>query len=164
MLDIERRDKVAVDTFTSPWYDPYAIKDKLLSLFPNSKVEFIPQYPTSGDNFRILTDSLDMETVFVSLFPISAYVGTERFTSRMISLLNAMQVTGRVSTVVHFGNPYLMEDLPHIPRIIIGTTSPKGIEYALDVLAGDLEARGVLCYDVSFTKKGDSIHERIGKK
>ena len=42
-LDIDARDKVAVDTFTSPWYNPYAIKEKLLSLFPNSKVEFIPQ-------------------------------------------------------------------------------------------------------------------------
>ena len=102
--------------------------------------------------------------MFITSFPISAYVGTERFTSRIISLINAMQVTNRISTVVHFGNPYLMEDISHIQRIIIGTTSPKGIEYALDVLAGDLEARGVLCYDVKFTKKGDSVHERIGKK
>ena len=59
-----------------------------------------------------------------------------------------MQQSNRISTVVHFGNPFVLEDLAHIPRVVIGSTSRDSINAALDVLAGSIEAKGVLTYDV----------------
>ena len=76
------------------------------------------------------------------------YAGEERFTPRILSTIHAMQVSNRISTVVHFGNPYLMEDLPHITRVLFGTGSEKGIEATLNVLGGLHEAKGKLTYDV----------------
>ena len=63
--------------------------------------------------------------------------------------MDALQVTDRVSTVVHFGNPYVLEDLVHIPRVLIGTCSLGGVDAIFDVLAGSYPAKGVLTYDVS---------------
>ena len=51
---------------------------------------------------------------------------------------------------IYAGNPYLIEDLPHIPRILIGTCSSKGVDAGLDVLTGKAGAKGVLTYDVKF--------------
>ena len=161
-MDIEDRDKVEVATFTSPWYDPFYITDKIKELFPNSAVELIPQYPTPTDNWRILEKSLGLETVFVTFFPVYSFIGEEHFTSRIISLISAMQVTDRISTIVHFGNPYLLEDLPHTPRTVIAPASTDSTGYAIDVLAGELEARGTLTYNVKFNQKGDLPYERIG--
>ena len=89
------------------------------------------------------------EIVFVTYYNMSAYLGIERFTPRIPSLFHALQASGRVSTVLHFGNPYLLEDLPHVPRIIIGTHSAMGVEAGLNVLAGLYPAKGVLTYDVN---------------
>jgi hypothetical protein len=78
----------------------------------------------------------------------AAYTGPEKLTTRVTAGIQALQVTNRVAAVLHFGNPYVMEDLVHIPRIIIGGMSRAAVNYGLDVLAGKLEAKGVLTYDV----------------
>ena len=69
--------------------------------------------------------------------------------SRIISLMEAMQVSERISTVVHFGNPFVLEDLPHIPRVIIASTSRDSTLASIDVLAGNIPAKGSLTYDVT---------------
>ncbi len=147
-------DTVDVDTFGNDWYHPLDIINRLKELFPNSTVEPITQFPSSGENCRVLEHSLDHEDViFVTFFDSKAYRGTECFTSRILSLIKAMQITNRISTVVYFGNPYVLEDLPYIPRIIAGTVSAKNVMCALDVLAGNYPAKGVLTYDVKLRKK-----------
>ncbi len=40
------------------------------------------------------------------------------------------------------------EDLPHIPRIIIGAVSEKAIDAGLNVLSGEYPAKGSLTCDV----------------
>lgn len=77
------------------------------------------------------------------------YIGYERFTPRIISLMEAMHVTNRISTVVYFGNPYVLEDLPHVSRVIIGTVSSDGVQAGLRVLAGEYPAKGTLTYDIT---------------
>jgi len=60
-----------------------------------------------------------------------------------------MQVSGQISTIVHFSTPYALEALPHIPRVLIGAPSKKGVMAALEVLAGNYPAKGTLTYSVN---------------
>ena len=146
-LDAQKPD---VDTFRVAWYHPNKIVERLKELFPNSKIMTIPDFPHSGHNLRVLEDSYGMETVFVTFFMGGAYYGEERFTPTLISLVNAMQVTNRISTVLHFGNPFVLEDFSHIPRIIVGMGSELGVDAGINALAGDAPAKGKLTYDVNF--------------
>ena len=68
---------------------------------------------------------------------------------RIVSVIQALQVTNRVSTVVHFGNPFVLEELEHIPRILIGGCSLDSICCTLDVLAGNYPAKGHLPYELT---------------
>lgn len=141
---------VDVDTMRSKWYNPARVKERLEELFPNSNVTTVSEYPGSNRIWRYMDESAEFdEIVFVTYYNMSAYLGIERFTPRIPSLFHALQASGRVSTVLHFGNPYLLEELPHVPRIIIGTHSAMGVEAGLDVLAGLYPAKGVLTYDVN---------------
>ena len=149
-IDISNRDAIPVDTMDKDWYRPYEIADRLKSYFPNSTVDTINEYPSRMKIIRILEDSIDHDSVvFITFFNSQAYIGTEHFTTRIISIMNAMQGSDRISAIVHCGNPYLLEDVPHIPRVIIGTCSADGVDAAIDVLAGKNEARGVLTYDIN---------------
>lgn len=147
--DISSMGKVSVDPNYNGWYNPAQVVEKLEAMFPNSKTFCIDEFPPAWHNMRVLDQSLDCEDViFITFFNSQAYIGTEALTTRIVSLMNAMQVSGRISTVVHFGNPYVLEDLPHIPRVIIGTTSAGCLDGAINVLAGNYPAKGVLTYDV----------------
>ncbi len=148
-IDIENRDAIAVDTLDKGWYKPYKITDRLKEYFPNSRVETISEYPSRLRIMNILEDSIEWDkVVFVTFFNGAAYIGTECFTSRIISVMRAMQASDRISTILHCGNPFVLEDIPHIPRLVIATCSEQGVNAGIDVLAGKREARGVLTYDV----------------
>lgn len=157
--DIDLRDtsKVTEDTMKTEWYDPYRIKEKLEELFPNSFVTSINEYPSPVQNRRVLRDIAGFDTlkpyedvVFITFYQSQTYVGKECFTSRIIALFEALDVTKSVSALVHFGNPFLVEDLPHLPRVILAPASKQGVEAGIDVLAGNYPAKGKLIYDVKF--------------
>ena len=76
------------------------------------------------------------------------YTGSEHLTRRVESLIAAMQYTNRISTLVHFGNPCVLGNLPHISRHILGGLSAESVDTCLEILAGEYEAKGVLSYDV----------------
>ncbi len=139
---------VQVDTFKGKWYNPAQIEERIRALFPNAKIGRINEFPTPRETADFLSDCLDRETVFITFCLSQAYVGRERFTPRILSLFEAMQVSNRISTIMHFGNPFLLEDLPHIPRVLVGTISAPSIEAGLNVLAGEYPAKGKLAYDV----------------
>jgi len=137
--------KIDVDTFSSNWLYPEQVKAKILELFPNSKVQYIYEFPTQAQNTRILTDSLGCdELIFLTFTEPLSFCGEERLTHRFVTLVNALQYTDRVSTVVHFGNPLVLEELPHIPRIIVGSLSAENVDSCLEVLAGNYPAKGIL--------------------
>lgn len=143
--------KVDVDTYNSSWFYPKKIEAKIKELFPNSKVQFFTEFPSQHHNVTILNDSIGCEeTIFMTFTEPLSFTGKEYLTRRLITLITAMQQTNRVSTVIHFGNPTVLEELPHIPRIIVGGVSETGVETALDVLAGNYKAEGVLNCEVDF--------------
>lgn len=143
--------KVTVDTFNSEWYNPLKISEELEKSFKNSTVRAIYQYPSRVQVFDVLNDSIGYDDViFITFHQSRAYTGRNCLTSRIVSLINAMQSNDRVSTVVHFGNPYNLEELWHLPRIIMGADSPDSIQAALNVLKGEITAKGVPTYNVNF--------------
>jgi hypothetical protein len=54
----------------------------------------------------------------------------------------------RIAAVVHCGNPFVLEDFPHVPRIIVGPGSHTATLTTIDVLASDYPAKGKPVYDV----------------
>ena len=88
------------------------------------------------------------DVVFVTFFNSAAYIGKECLTSRILSAMEALQVTRKISTVVHFGNPYVLEDVPHVPRILVGSISTASTLYTIDMLAGNLPIKGKPVYDI----------------
>ena len=149
--EVDSHGKVNVDTMNKGWYRPADIEKQLNELFPNSDVRFLRQFPTADETMFLLQETVPYDdVVYITFMQSAAYTGPEKLTTRVTAGIQALQVTNRVSTVLHFGNPYVMEDLVHIPRIIIGGMSRDAVKYGIDVLAGKLEAKGVLTYDVKF--------------
>jgi len=140
--------EVAVDTFSNGWLYPSKVTAKIKELFPNSTVYSFHQFPKQVHNMRILSDSIDYDDViFLTFSEPLAYTGSEHLTRRVETLIEAMQYTDRISTLIHFGNPCVLENLPHIPRCIFGGLSEKSVTASLEVLAGECEAKGVPTYD-----------------
>ena len=140
-----------MDTFTNNWYYPAKITEQLEATFPNSLVRAIHQFPTNHMNCNVLQDSLGYDDViFITFAESPAYAGADNFTQRIQALINAMQMTNRISTVLHFGNPFVLEEIAHIPRKLFGSVSANSVSAAIDVLAGKHEAKGKLTYNVNF--------------
>lgn len=147
--DIADNGKVSVDTFTNGWWFPARIQKKIEELFPNSCVRAICQFPTPNQNMDVLHDSVDYDDViFLTFAEAPAYAGSDHLTRRILALIDALNISGKISTIVHFGNPYVLEEVPHIKRILMGGCSPDSTNACLDVLAGNYPAKGVLTYDV----------------
>lgn len=148
-IEINDAGKVNVDTLLKGWYHPEKIMENLETQFPNSTSIAINQFPSPNQAMHLLERSVDYDDViFITFTESQAYVGRECLTSRVVSIIEALQVTCRVSTLIHFGNPFVLEELPHIPRLLIGGLSEKSVEYTMDVLSGKYPAKGVLTYDV----------------
>lgn len=141
--------EVPVDTLDKGWYRPKEIMGELVEKFPNSACFAISEFPSPEQSWSLLQKSLGYDdVVFITYFQGGAYIGRERFTPRIISLMEAMQRTERISTLVYFGNPYVLEDLPHFSRLIVGTVSTQGVQAGLRVLAGEYPAKGKMVYNV----------------
>ena len=146
---IDGQGKVEVDTFSGGWYRPKEVSEKIRTLFPNSDVYMIHEFPSQGQNHYVINHSLDYDdTIFLNYSEPLAYVGVEAVTCRLQALFRALQQSNRVSTLVHFGNPCVLEPLPHFPRVIIGGNSTESIDTCIEVLAGNYPAKGKLTYDV----------------
>lgn len=140
-----------LETVMDVWYYPQQIADKIRQSFPDAAVEFIPEFPAKKDNERILVTSTQYdEVVFVTYCETQPYLGTDGLTRRIEAVINALSLAGRLSTVVHFGNPFAMEELPHVKRKIFGYTMPDSQLHAIDALAGELTPQGSLPFNVKF--------------
>lgn len=63
--------------------------------------------------------------------------------SQKCSSKRSCEVSNRISTVIHLGNPYVLEELSYIPRLIISTASHDGAMAAIDTLAGLNDPHGI---------------------
>lgn len=148
-VDISRRDEVIVDTLDKDWYHVMAIVEKLQGFYPDCGATTLSILPAPAETKDLLAKAMGYDDlVFVTFFNSAAYMGKECFTSRVISVMEALQVTDKISTVVHFGNPYVLEDIPHVPRIIVGTTGADNMVPTFEVLAGERKPLGVPTYNI----------------
>ena len=141
---------VAVDTFRSNWLFPNEIKAQLLKFFPNSIVHFISQLPTQRENHLALcyaNGGKYEDVIFLTFSEEQAYIGIDYITQRTVTLMEAMQYTDKIKGLVHFGNPCVLDKLPHIPRYILGDTSKASVKACIEVLAGEYEAKGTPTYE-----------------
>jgi len=139
------------EVMTRNWYHPDAIIEKIHQEFPEAEIEILPAYPSARDNDRVLTAATrHKEVVFVTFCNTRPYLGTDCMTRRVEAVINALNYSGKVSAVVHFGNPYALQPLNHIKRKIFGYMMPQSQLYAIEVLAGKLPARGKLPFQVDF--------------
>lgn len=146
--DIAPGGKVDVDTFSNGWHFPGRITKKIKELFPNAGVKVIHQFPSQGEMAGTLSDSLGCdELVFMTFSEALAYTGKEYLTHRIVNLIEAMQITDRISTIIHLGNPHVLEELPHISRYIFGGHAADSIDACLEVLAGEYPANGVQTFE-----------------
>ena len=139
--------KVDVDTFSNGWHKPERIVKKIEELFPNAKYQIIHEFPSQSEMSSVLSNALGCdELIFMTFTEALAYTGPEYLTHRVVNLIDAMQITDRISTLIHFGNPHVLEELPHIPRVIFGGHAADSVDATLEVLAGDYPANGVPTY------------------
>ena len=142
-------EKVIEDTQFKGWYNPAAIAKQIGELFPNSGIHMIHQFPSPLENGKACKEARDYDdVVFITFFGEDCSAGFECFTPRILSVMDAMLVSNQLSTVVHFGNPYVLEYLHHVSRIIVGSVSSECISTALRVLAGEYPAKGKLTYKI----------------
>ena len=153
-VDINKRDELAVDTFSHFWHSPLEIADKIESLFPNSGIYMLAQFPMISDNMLLMDKILDYDdVVFVTFFYGRPCMGRECFTSRVLTVFDSLQITDKISTVVHYGNPFVLEDIPHVGRILFAPGEKAATLAAIDILAGLYPPKGKLVYDVKLKKK-----------
>ena len=88
--------------------------------------------------------------VFVTFCTTRPYLGTDCMTRRVEAVINALILSGKVSAVLHFGNPFALKPISHVPRRLFGYMMPQSQLYAIEVLAGKLPAKGRLPYQINF--------------
>ena len=88
------------------------------------------------------------DVVFVTYFYGRPCMGHEELTARVRTVFDSLQVTNRIAALVHYGNVFVLEDLPHISRVITAPGSFDSTMAALEVLAGEREAKGIIPYDI----------------
>jgi hypothetical protein len=131
------------------WYFPKKIAKKIESEFPNGEVIFVPEYATQFENEKVLLAATrHSEVIFVTFCHTAPYLGTDCMTRRTEALINSLSLSGKVKALVHFGNPYAVQPINHIERVLLGYSSPASQEYAIEVLSGKLEAKGHLPFDI----------------
>ena len=137
------------ETDVAYWYHPERIAKKIRQEFPEAGIAFIPEFSGQKDNDRTLSEaSKYKEAVFVTFCTTTSYLGTDGLTRRTESVVNSLIQSGKVSAILHFGNPYALQNIHHVPRRIFGYMISDSQIHAIDVLAGKLEAKGHMPYEV----------------
>lgn len=131
------------------WYSSQRVADKIKEVFPKSEIVFLPEFSQAKDNEKVLLAATNhKEVIFVTFCNTAAYLGTDSLTRRTESVANSLINSKKISTVVHFGNPYALKNLFHVERVIFGYHIPESQQHAFDVLKGTVEAKGTLPFKV----------------
>ena len=134
--------------FANEWFYPHVVQDMVKAIFPNSDCTFLPEYPSAANNIRLFDMQIPYDSVvYITSHRMQAYLGRDCLTERVLAVMRALQSTNRISAVLHFGNPHVMDDVPRCDRFILGYVSLECVEHALHVLAGEAEATGTIPYN-----------------
>ena len=151
LTDNKTSKEIAGEVCFGKWYNPNNIADKIKQEFPDSDIEFFPEFPSATDNERVLLAATKhSEVVFITYCATGPYLGTDCLTRRAEYVINSLIMSGKVSAVLHFGNPFAVKPLLHTPRRLFGYMMPDSQLHAIDVLAGKLEAKGTLPFKIDF--------------
>ena len=128
---------------TVEWWEPDKIANRLKEEYPNSEVTFFCEYPSRHEVEQVCYKATKADdVVFITFCTSECYQGTDGLTERARIMMEAVQK--KTAAVVHFGNPYAMEKIAHVPRIIFGFPSRLCIDNALNVLSGKYPAKGTM--------------------
>ena len=142
---------MAQEAITRNWYEPDIVINKLAEEFPEAEIVTLPEFSNAQDNEKVLVAATrHKEVVFVTFCTTRPYLGTDCLTRRTEAVINALTYSGKVSTVLHFGNPFAIKTLKHIPRKLFGYMMPQSQAYAVEVLSGKIPAKGTLPFAVEF--------------
>ena len=137
--------EILQETVTREWYHSDWVEEKIHEEFPEAEVVHLPEFPTARQNeLALLAASRHKEVVFVTFCNTRPYQGTDCLTRRVETVINGMLLSGKVSAILHFGNPKAMEEIDHVPRMLFGYMMPQSQLHAIEVLAGKLPAKGKL--------------------
>jgi len=143
--------ELAQEAITRNWYQPDAIIEKIHEEFPEAEVVTLTDYATARENEYVLTRATEhKEVVFITFCTTRPYLGTDCLTRRTEAMINAFNYSGKLSAVLHFGNPFALKTLNHIPRKLFGYMMPQSQLHAIEVLAGKLPAKGTLPFQIEF--------------
>ncbi len=122
--------------------------EKIKAEFPDDKVLTINVYPHRKQIENVCFESTKVdEVVFITFNEGGAYAGTEDLSDKIINLMIAIK--DKLSTIIHFGNPYAAAATPHFKRVILNF-GPVNLDPALSVLTGKKEITGKLPIDIKF--------------
>jgi len=142
--------ELAQETIVRDWYRPHEIEEKIHQEFPEAETIFLPEFPTANDNEKALVAATrHKEVVFVTYCSARPYQGSDGLTRRVENVINALIFSGKVSAVLHFGNPKAMGEIDHASRMLFGYMMPDSQIRAIEVLAGKLPAKGKLPYKIN---------------
>ena len=131
------------------FYSSKRVADKIKETFPKSDIVYLPEFSQAYENEKVLLAATNhKEVIFVTFCNTAAYLGTDGLTRRTESVMNALIHSGKVSAVVHFGNPYALKNLFHVKRIIFGYHISESQLHAIDILKGTKEPKGTLPFEV----------------
>lgn len=152
LTELDRGDSEIVrEMITRRWYHPDEIIKKISQEFPEAEIVTLSEFSTSKENEQVLLAAArHKEVVFVTFCNGQPYLGTDGLTRRTEAVINSLVLSGKLSTVLHFGNPFALQTLFHIPRKLFGYMMPQSQSYAIEVLAGKIPAKGTLPYNVTF--------------
>lgn len=143
--------EISREVITRCWYQPNDIIKRIGEEFPEAEIITLPEFSTSKENEKVLLAATrHKEVVFVTFCNGQPYLGTDCMTRRTEAVINALVLSGKLSIVLYFGNPFALRTLFHIPRKLFGYMMPQSQSYAIEALAGIIPAKGKLPYNVTF--------------
>ena len=133
--------------FLNEWFHPLLAEERVKALFPNSDCVFLPEFPSGTYNMKFFDKQLGYDSVVYLINHRSqAYIGRDCLSERILSVMRSLQSTNRISAILHFGNPHMIDDVPRCDRLLLGYTSDTCVEHALHILRGDYPAVGTVPY------------------
>lgn len=133
------------------WYSPVLIGKTIQKEFPGAGIMYMPEFPTAAENQKILVEATKYkEVIFCTFCDSQCYLGSDALTRRAEAVINCLIHSGKTDTVVHFGNPFAMNNLLHIKRKVFGYKIKESQQYCIEALAGKFEPQGKIPFNVDF--------------
>lgn len=120
------------------------VKKNILDKFPGSEIRVMCQYPSTQQTEQVCSAATKVdEVIYITFVTSGAYRVGENLTENAINIIRSMK--NKVSAICHLGNPYAMEMVPHVPRLIFGVGGGAAtVANMVSALNGEYEPKGVM--------------------